>query len=158
LLLVLNGAAYFGVSYDLLQQDYHAYLGLFAVAVAAAHLGLGFLLWRNLPAESRDIRVTLLSIGIALAFLTLAAPIQFAGYRVTMAWAMELAALAWIGSRTQSKGLTYAALAVFVLVLARLNYVDSWMYASPASYDPIVNARLLTFLISAAAIWAAAWW
>src|SRR5262249_48550520 len=43
LLLVLNGAAYFGVSYDLLQQDYHAYLGLFAVAVAAAHLGLGFL-------------------------------------------------------------------------------------------------------------------
>src|SRR5262249_4551117 len=146
LLLVLNGAAYFGVSYDLLQKDYQAYLGLFAVALAAVHLGVAFLLWRNLPSENRDTRVVLLSIGIALTLLTLAAPIQFAGYRITMAWALELAALAWIGARTSSKGLVYAALAIFVLVLGRLNSVDAWMYAQDTSYDPIANARFLTFL------------
>ena len=158
LLLVLNGAAYFGVCYNLLQKDYHAYLGLFAVALATVHLGVAFLLWRNLPSENRDTRVVLLSIGIALTFLTLAAPIQFAGYRITMAWALELAALAWIGSHTDSKGLIYAALAIFVLVLVRLNSVDAWMYASDASYDLIANARFLTFLIAAAALWAAAYW
>jgi uncharacterized membrane protein len=158
LLLAFNGAAYFGVCYNLLQSDYEAYLGLFAVALAAIHLGLAYLLWRSLPSENRDTRVVLLSIGIALTFLTLAAPIQFAGYRITMAWALELAALAWIGSRTHSKGPTYAALAIFVLVLSRLNSVDAWMYAPDASYDLIANSRFLTFLIAAAALWAAAYW
>src|SRR5262245_27795454 len=77
LLLVLNGAAYFGVSYDLLKKDYHDYLGLFAVALAAVHLGLAYLIWRKLPVENRDTRVVLLSLGISLTLLTLAAPIQF---------------------------------------------------------------------------------
>jgi len=158
LLLAINGAAYFGVCYDLLRADYHAYLGLFAVALAAVHLGLAYLIWSRLPQENRETRVVLLSIGIALTFLTLAAPIQFAGYSITMAWSIELAALAWIGARTNAKGLIYAALAVSLLVLVRLDSVDAWMYASPTSYDLIGNARFLTFLIAAAALWASAWW
>ena len=66
LLLALNGAFYFGASYNLLQKDYHAWLGLFAVTLAAVHLGLAFLLWRSLPMENRDTRPVLLAIGIAL--------------------------------------------------------------------------------------------
>ena len=158
LLLAINGAAYFGVCYDLLQKDYHPYRGLFAVALAAAYLGVGYLLWRKLPRENRDTRAVLLSIGIALTFLTLAAPIQFAEYRITMAWSIELAALVWIGMRTNSKGLIYAALAVSFLVLARLDSVDAWMYVASTSYDLLGNARFLTFLIAAAALWASAWW
>jgi hypothetical protein len=156
LLLALNGALYFGASYDLLQKDYNAYLGLFAVAVAATHLALAWALWRALPAENRDTRVVLLSTGVALTFLTLAAPIQFAGYRITMAWAIEMAALAWIGARVNSWKAVYAALAVFLLVLARLDGIDAWMYGSAADYNPIANARFLTFAISAAAAWFAA--
>jgi uncharacterized membrane protein len=158
LLLALNGAAYFGVSYDLLQKDYQPYLGLFAVAVAAAHLLVAYLLWRALPPENRDTRGVLLAIGIALTFLTLAAPIQFAGYRITMAWALEMAALAWIGSRANSKAATYAAMVVFWLVLARLHHVDAWMYGSPTEYNLLANARFLTFVIAAAAAWASAFW
>ena len=158
LLLALNGAIYFGVSYDLLRKDYQAYLGLFAVALAAAHLSLASLLWRRLPAENRDTRIVLLPIGIALTFLTLAAPIQFAEYRITMAWALEMAALVWIGSRTNSKAMGYAGLAVFVLVLCRLNYVDAWMYSWAAGYNLIANARFLTFVIAAATAWASAFW
>jgi uncharacterized membrane protein len=158
LLLALNGAFYFGASYNLLNKDYHAWLGLFAVALAAVHLGLAFLLWRNVPAENRDTRPVLLAIGVALTFITLAAPIQFSEYRITMAWSLEMAALAWIGARTNSKGLNYAALAIFVLVLFRLDGIDSWMYSSPAAYQPVFNARFLTFLIAAAASWASAYW
>jgi UDP-N-acetylmuramyl pentapeptide phosphotransferase/UDP-N-acetylglucosamine-1-phosphate transferase len=91
LLLALNGAVYFGVSYDLLRKEYEPWLGLFAVAVAGAHLAVAFVLWRSLPREDRDTRPVLLALGIALTFLTLAAPIQFAGYRITMAWAVEVA-------------------------------------------------------------------
>ena len=158
LLLALNGAFYFGASYNLLQKDYHDWLGLFAVALAAAHLAVASQLWRNLPAENRDTRPVLLAIGIALTFLTLAAPIQFSEYRITMAWALEMAALSWIGARANSKGLHYAALAIFVLVLFRLDGIDSWMYSSPAAYQPVVNARFLTFLIAACASWASAYW
>jgi len=128
------------------------------VALAAVHLALAFLLWRSLSVENRDTRPVLLAIGIALTFITLAAPIQFSEYRITMAWALEMAALAWIGARTNSKGLNYAALAIFVLVLFRLDGIDSWMYSSPAAYEPVVNARFLTFLIAAATSWASAYW
>jgi len=141
-----------------LQKDYHAWLGLFAVALAAVHLGLAHLLWRSVPAENRDTRPVLLAIGIALTFITLAAPIQFSEYRITMAWALEMAALTWIAARTNSKGLSYAALAIFVLVLFRLDGIDSWMYSSPAAFEPVANARFLTFLIAAAAAWASAYW
>jgi uncharacterized membrane protein len=158
LLLALNGAAYFGVCYDLLRKDYEAYLGLFAVALAAAHLVVAYLLWRNQPDERRDTRLILLSLGIALTFITLAAPIQFSGYRITMAWALELAALAWIAARTGSRGLKYATLAILLLLLARLDSVDAWMYASPSDYNPVANARFLTFLIAAVSLGAAAWW
>jgi len=158
LLLALNGAAYFGVSYDLLQKDYEPYLGLFAVAVAAAHLLVGYLLWQALPAENRDTRPVLLAIGIALTFVTLAAPIQFAGYRITMAWALEMAALAWIGSRAKSKGATYAAFAVFFLVLLRLHDEDAWIFGSSTDYSLFANTRFLTFVIAAVSAWGAAFW
>ncbi len=46
-ILALNGIAYFGASYGLLNPEYHAWLGLFAVAVAGIHLGLAFLIWKN---------------------------------------------------------------------------------------------------------------
>jgi uncharacterized membrane protein len=158
LLLAVNGAVYFGSCYDLLRKDYGPYLGLFAVALAAAHLAIAFLLWRRLPTGNRDTRPVLLALGIALTFITLAAPIQFAGYRITMAWALEMAALAWIGARTGSKAVLYAALAVFCLVLFRLNSIDAWMYAAAGDYGPIGNARFLTFAIAAAACWGAAYW
>jgi uncharacterized membrane protein len=142
----------------LLRKDYHAWLGLFAVALAGAHLAVAFLVWRNLPPGNRDTRPVLLATGIALTFVTLAAPIQFSEYRITMAWALEMAVLAWIGKRAGSRGLTYAALAIFVLVLFRLEGIDSWMYLASKSYQPFANARFLTFIIAAAASWASAYW
>jgi len=33
--------------------------------------------------------------------LTLAIPIQFVGFRITMLWALEAAALAWIARRSE---------------------------------------------------------
>lgn len=158
LLLAFNGLVYFGVCYELLRADYHAWLGLFAVSLAGAHLAIAFLLWRNLPRQNRDTRPALLAAGIALTFVTLAAPIQFSEYRITMAWSLEMAALAWIGRRAGSKWLTYASLAVFALALSRLEGIDSWLYYGRGGFTPFANARFLTFAIAAAASWASAYW
>jgi uncharacterized membrane protein len=157
-IVALNGAAYFGLCYHLLDPNYHAYMGLFAAALAGLHLALGLRIWNAQPADRRDVRPVLLLIGVALTFLTLAAPIQFSSYRITMAWAVEAAALTWIGIRTGSRRLVYAALAVFALTLARLYTVDSWIYYQPNEYRLLANARFLTFLTATVALWLSARW
>jgi len=156
--LALDAAAYFAASYYLLEDDYHAYLGLFAIALAALYLALGIEVWRQQPAEGADERPVLLSLGVALTLITLAAPIQFTAYRITIGWAVEGAALTWIGKRLASSRLLYIALCVFLLVLFRLWIIDSWMYSQATDYTALANARFLTFLVSTASLWAAALW
>jgi uncharacterized membrane protein len=156
--VAINGAAYFGLCYHMLDPGYHAYMGLFAAALAGIHLALGSRMWNTQPEDRRDVRPVLLLIGVALTFLTLAAPIQFSSYRITMAWAVEAAAMTWIGMRTGARRLVYAALVVFTLVLMRLWIVDSWIYQSANAYRPIANARFLTFLTAAVSLWLGARW
>jgi hypothetical protein len=156
LVLALNAVAYYAAAYNLLVTDNHAYLGLFTVALAGLYLAMSMELWRHL-AESRDSRAVLLSLGVALTLITLAAPIQFTGYRITIGWAIEAAALTWIGKRARSERLIIAALCVFGLVLVRLWTIDSWIYTSP-DYRALWNGRFITFLVAAAALWASAYW
>ncbi len=157
LVLSLNAVAYFGAAYKLLTPDFHAYLGLFTVALGGLYVSLGIELWRQSPVQSRDERPVLLALGVALTLITLAAPIQFTGYRITLGWAVEAAALTWIGRRARSERMVWAALCIFALVALRLWLIDSWIYATPA-YTAVWNARFLTFLVAAAALWAAAYW
>ena len=150
--MALDAAVYFGAGYTLLETAYGPYEGLFAVG-AACVVALGArLLWNS------DSRGALLAGGMAWVLLVLAAPIQFAGYRVTLAWSLEAVAIAWIGMRLAQRRAVYLAGAVFVLVLLRLALVDSVMYASPGLYRELVNGRFLVFLVSALSFWAAAWW
>ncbi len=150
--VAMNAALYFGTCYGLLETRYAGYEGLFAIAVAAVVMGTARWLWDN------DARGALLAAGIAWVLLVLAVPIQFAGYRVTVAWALESAAVCWIGVRAGDLRTLYASAAVFLLVLVRLAAVDSAMYSNPGTYVEFFNARFLTFAVAAASFWAAAWW
>ncbi|MCL4401314.1 MAG: DUF2339 domain-containing protein [Acidobacteria bacterium] len=151
ILAALNVATYFGVSSNLLEPGYAAYIGLFAVALAGLHVALGYGLWRS---ARRDVRTVLLYLGISLALLTLAAPIQFTGFRITIVWALETAALAWIAARTREVRLRYAALAVGFLALVRLAFLDASIHPAEAFW----NVRFLTFATTAVCFWLAAYW
>ncbi len=155
-IVVINGAAYFGLCYNLLNPKYHAYMGLLAAALAGVHLALGLRVWNTQPEDRRDVRPVLLLIGVALTFLTLAAPIQFSSYRITMAWAVEAAALTWIGMRTGARSMVHAALVVFLLTLLRLYAVDASIYDRTNAYDLLANARFLTFAVAAVSLWLSA--
>ena len=156
--LVLGGAVYYAFVYALLKQDYHGWLGLLALAVAGAYLGTGALLRLSRTTAGRDLHPALLCFGIALAFITLAIPIQFHGFTVTMVWSLEGAALTWIGARLASQRAQAGAMAVFGLAAVRLLYVESWMFANTITYALIWNPRFLTFVVVAASLWLAAWW
>ena len=150
--LAFNTAFYFGACYNLLEARYGNYEGLFAIAVAVISMAAARLLWEY------DRRGALLSAGMAWALLVLAAPIQLAGYRVTLAWSLEAAALVWIGTRLHNTRVVYAAAAVFLLMLMRLALVDGLMYPVAGVYTEFLNARFLAFAVSAISLWAAAWW
>jgi len=153
---VTNAAAYYAAAYNLLVNDYHPLLGRFTVGVALLYLGLSVALRRS--QESSDPRSVTFSLGIALTLLTLAAPIQFSGFRITIAWAVEGAALIWIAQRTGTRRLISAAFAVFMLAVIRLWTIDSWIYPSAADYSTLMNTRFLAFLTTAASLWASAHW
>jgi uncharacterized membrane protein len=150
--LALNPAFYFGAGYSLLEPGHRGYEGLFAVGAAAMAAGTARLLWH------RDSRGGWIAAGMAAALLVLAAPIQLVGYRVTLAWALEAAAITWIGARLRQPLAIYSAGAVFVMVLLRLALIDSRMYSGFLSHYEVANARFLVFAVSAAGLCAAAWW
>ena len=153
-ILALNGIVYYGCAYALLKPHNGAWLGLLAVSVAGVHLVLGISLWKIRAAAGYDARPVLLALGVALGFLTLAVPIQFTGFSITMSWALEAAALTWISRRTQQHQVSVGAAAVYVLVFFRLYAIDAWL---PQSHL-LVNSRFVTFVVSAISCWLGAWW
>jgi uncharacterized membrane protein len=156
LVMAVNAAAYFGASYYLLNPNYHAYMGLFAALLGALNLLLARLVWNPEAAKERDSWPALLAVAVTLTFLTLAVPIQFAGFRITIAWALEGAALAWISARFKSTRMSVGASIVLVLALMRLYTVDTVFYAAQKDFPLFVNERFLTFAVSAIGLFIAA--
>lgn len=150
-LLAANAAAYFGTAYFLLDPVYHQYVGAFALGLAILYALLARLVWRQ--GEVQEAWLGQLAAAIAVAFLTLAIPIQFTGFRITIAWALEGAALAWIGARFANAWIGAGVAFVFAIACARLFTLDAWIYSSGNDYPLIANARFLTFAVSAASLW-----
>ena len=148
LLVALNAGLYFGAMYGRLQAHEAEMIGMLAVAIALVELALSLTLWH------RDREGSVLAAGIAWVFLVLAVPLQFAGYRVTIVWAAEGAALAWVAVRFRERRAELAALAVFALVIVRLGLIDSRM----RTLALVANPRFFTFVVSAAGLFATAWW
>jgi hypothetical protein len=150
--LTLNAAFYFGSAYGLLRESYDAWVGLFVVGLAAAQAAVARLLWRAEP------RGALLSAATAWVLLVLAAPIQFTGYRITVSWAAEAAAMVWIGVRLAERRAVYAAMWLFAVAGLRLAYSDSFLYAGRIDYSLLFNARFIAFAAVAIGLWASSWW
>ncbi len=158
-LVALNASAAFGMLYYQLNPASHDWLGLTAVAFAGIHLLVAAGVWRATGEGAvRDTTPALLLAGVALAFLTLAIPIQFSAYRITMAWALEGAALAWIGGRMKTGWLSHAAMLGFALALFRLIAIDAWIFGDASLYRLLANARFLTFAVFAASLWLSVRW
>ena len=139
-LLAVNTGVYFVGSYELLDHQFHEGMGAFALALALLHGGLAGAAWGKRKELGQ------LAAAMAVVLLTLAVPIQFVGFRITILWSLEAAVLAWLAGRFQA-----GAWALFGLVFVRLLTLDSRIYAMEA----LVNRRFLTFAVAAASLWIA---
>jgi len=157
LMSAVNSVLFYALLYGRLEA-YPGYLALAAVALGGAHLAAGYALWPALAANLRDPRPALLSGGLAASFVTLAIPIYFSGYSITLAWAVELAVAAWIAARLAAPRMLWAVAALAVLVLARVFLFEIQVANDPAWTRPFANARFLAMVCAAAAFFLAAWW
>jgi uncharacterized membrane protein len=94
--------------------------------------------------------------GAILAFITVAIPLQLEKQWVTIGWALQAAALAWLIRKIPHKGLYWWTFGLLVAVFARLALNPAILTYYPSS-TPIFNWYLYTYLVCAAAMLFAAW-
>jgi len=146
----LNGVVFFVFTHNILHEKYADYMGLMAVAVAVLYLVAGYLIWTAPALEKRDSRTPMLAAGMAMAFLALAVPIQFTGYRVAVAWAIQAATLAWIASKMPSPRILIGAAVVAFLALGDL---PTGLKYAPEHYTPLMNSGFITMTVVALSLW-----
>lgn len=118
----LGGVAQFWMVYQAVKAAWpNDFLGLVPAAFAVAPLGSLALLLRKEPAENPQ-RLNQLAWfgGVALFFITLIFPIQFERQWLTVAWALEGAALLWLFHRVPHPGLRAVGAVLLVIAFARL--------------------------------------
>jgi uncharacterized membrane protein len=127
-------------------------IGVLPVGEAIALL---LLVARLLEIERDLTRLALVS-AAALAFITVAIPLQLEKQWITIGWALEGAALVWLFKRVPHRGLLAWSGALLGAVFARLVFNSAVFEYHPQQHQAIVNWYLYTYLVAAAAFFVAA--
>lgn len=152
-LMVINAAAYFGVSYGLLFDEYRPWMGGFTLLLAVIYGMLGYAVLRR---SREQVYLSLFSLGIALIFLTIAVPVQLGGPWISIAWSVEAAVLIWLSFTLKMNPLRWMGMAVFLVAAAWLLFIDTPV-ALFADRRPLVNAYTLAYGAAIAATYLAAY-
>ena len=152
-LLVFNPFVFFGITYGLLNPNYHAWMGTLAVGMALIYAAAAKLLFDRKATTRTEF---LLMVGVSLAFITLAIPIQFESNWITIAWAVEGLVILWAGVETRSALLRSVAHAVFGLSLIKLVFEDTPFDYRPM-FTPVLNKYFLSSLFVTACLFTGAW-
>jgi uncharacterized membrane protein len=134
------------------------YVGIIPVAEGVVMALLLRQLLQAQPAHERDLGRLALVAASALSFATVAIPLQLSNQWITIGWALEGAALAWLYRRVPHKGLLYATAALLAVVFVRLALNPAVFVYEPRGSMRILNWYLYAYLTSAVAMLAAAWW
>ena len=143
MLIVLNALVYFVSSYILLLKDYGDYMGFFAVLMAVIYFVFASISYK-INCENK--KLILFFPGVAIFFLTIAAPIQFDGSLVTIAWALEVVLLVAAGFNLKNYAIRQFACVLLGMVVARLIFIDSHKVILVEDYIMIFNERFITFM------------
>jgi uncharacterized membrane protein len=151
---VLAGVPFFFFARHAIEEAGYGYaIGFLPVVQAALML---LLVWRLLHIE-RDLSRLALTAAAALAFITIAIPLQLEKQWITIGWALEGAALVWLYRRIPHRGLLAWSGALLTAAFVRLAVNPAVLSYHPASHHAVVNWYLYTYLASAAAFFVAAW-
>lgn len=121
-----------------------------ALALGGFYITLALWLWQR--ARLRLLCEAFLALG--MVFLTLAIPLAVDGRWTAAAWALEGAAMIWIGTRQQR--LLARISGILLQFSAGISFIISFIFSSSAGVLPIINAHFIGgILIAIAGIFAA---
>ena len=152
-LIMVNGFAFFGLTFAVMWDQYEPWFGLITLLLAAVH-GLVALAARARTGVSPVVPLQLG--GAALVFLTVAAPLQFTGEWIAVAWAAEGAVLVGLGTVTASWQGRVAGLLVLACAVLRILIIET-PSVEVAEFVPVLNGRFLAFAFGIGALYTAAW-
>ncbi len=154
---VLAGIPFFVLGRTAFKDAGYGYaIGLLPLFQAALMLLLVWRLMRIEPAGERLLSRLALAAAAALAFITVAIPLQLDRQWITIGWALEGAALVWLFRPIPHRGLLAWSGALLAAAFVRLAVNPAVLSYHPASHRAIVNWYLYTYLVSAAAFFASA--
>jgi uncharacterized membrane protein len=114
-------------------------------------------LLRIQPSGQRDLGRLALIAAATLAFVTVAIPLQLEKQWITIGWAIEGAALAWLFRRIPHRGLFAWSLALFAAVFVRLALNPEVLTYEPRGAMRIFNWYLYAYVICGVAFLVASW-
>ena len=146
--VIANALQYLIALRSMLWPQYRWELALAVLALAAAHLFAE----RALPARSGKSSglARTIYVGLALTFASVSVPILLDGNWITIAWALEGAALVWGGLQVRSLALRSAGILLLAIVAIRLA-----AFPISAGTTLLLNPRFLTMTLCAACFLAA---
>jgi hypothetical protein len=154
----LSGLAHFWMVYTALKLSWPAdFLGAIPALFALAPLASLGLILRREPA-SPPARLNQLAWfgGVALFFITLIFPIQFERQWLTVAWALEGAALLWLFHRVPHPGLRATGTVLLCIAFVRLALNPAVFEYHARSATPVFNWYLYAYGLALAALFFAA--
>ena len=155
--VLASAMAFFGARAAFVAGELDWMIGAIPVIEGAV---LALMLRSLLSLESqgqRDLGRLALVAGAALAFVTVAIPLQLKQQWITIGWALEGAALAWVYRRIPHRGLLYSGVALLGAVFVRLALNPEVLVYEPRGSMRILNWYLYTYLLCAAAMFVAGW-
>ncbi len=132
-------------------------IGLLPAALALPYLGGLLFIIRRLPAggEARLTQSAWFG-GVALFFVTLVFPLQFSNEWLSVAWALEGAALVWLFRRVPHPGLLWWGAGLLAISFVRLALNPAVMSYHPRAATPLLNWYLWAYGLAALAHFTAA--
>lgn len=151
-LALANGLFMSGYCYMMLYPDNRYLLGFIALGMGGFYALLGALIRRRV---AEDVKTLFGFMALAVAFLTLAVPLQLRANGILLAWAVEGPVLLYLGYRFRYFPMRVFSFIVLALSAARL-FVMHWPLHT-AYFDPLTNPPFLSTLSVPIAGWIFAW-
>lgn len=154
----LSGVVHFPVVYYVVHLTWpNDVMGLLPALFALAPLA-SLVAVRRAPAVDPAARLNQLAWfgGVALLFITLIFPIQFERQWITLAWALEGAALLWLFHRVPHRGLQATGVALLAIAFIRLALNPAVLAYQVRGDTPIFNWYLYTYGIAIACLFTGA--
>lgn len=140
-LMSLNAASYLGISYGLMWDELRPWMGGFTLLLTAFYAGMAYMAFLR---NREQLGLSLMLSGIALVFLTIAAPVQFGGPLVSIAWSVQAVVLVWLAVKLEIWQIRVTAAGVFASLTLHLLVVNTQVDLK--DFVTVINMRMLAYM------------